>query len=102
MGGKSQQELGEENYRRVREYFRTHLCATQRECSEALGLSIMAVNRHVARIRDGWRLVHCRVLSHAGVGSLCRREGPLATPGGYGSVTCPDCRTIMQSLGVSG
>lgn len=48
-------ELGEENYIRVLAYFMTHICATQRECSEELGLSIMAVNRHVARIRKGWR-----------------------------------------------
>lgn len=48
-------ELGQDNLEAVEEFFRTHLCATQRECSEALGLSAMAVNRHVKTIRAGWR-----------------------------------------------
>ena len=48
-------ELGEENLDAVRDFFLTHLCATQRECSEALGLSAMAVNRHVRTIRAEWR-----------------------------------------------
>ena len=55
MSDKTQRELGEENHRRVRAFFQTHLCATQRECAAELGLSQMAVNRHVARIRAEWR-----------------------------------------------
>lgn len=50
-----QLELGRANLERVRAYFREHLCATQRECSTALGLSIMAINRHVKTIRGEWR-----------------------------------------------
>lgn len=50
-------ELGEENYIRVLAFMQTHLCATQRECAEALGLSVMAVNRHVKRIRENWKIV---------------------------------------------
>ncbi len=52
---RKQIELGEENYLRVLGFFITHICATQRECAVALDLSVMAVNRHVARIRDNWR-----------------------------------------------
>lgn len=48
-------EIGEANLLRVRIYFLTHLCATQRECASALGLSVMAVNRHVRRIRNEWK-----------------------------------------------
>lgn len=47
--------IGDLNLARVRRWFRQHLCGTQRECAEALGLSVMAVNRHVATIRAEWR-----------------------------------------------
>ncbi len=47
--------LGWENRERVREFFKTHLCATQTECAKALGLGLMAVNRHVRDIRSEWR-----------------------------------------------
>lgn len=43
------------NYRAVHIYFSTHLCATQAECAKALGLSVMAVNRHVRAIRSAWK-----------------------------------------------
>lgn len=48
-------EEGQRNLERVREYFATHLCATQRECAAELDLSVMAVNRYVAKIRAEWR-----------------------------------------------
>lgn len=47
--------LGERNRAAVRAFFASHLCATQRECAEALGLADMAVNRHVRAIRLEWR-----------------------------------------------
>lgn len=50
-----QVNLGIENLERVRAFFKRHLCATQRECAEALGLSVMAVNRHVRAIRSEWK-----------------------------------------------
>lgn len=50
-----QVKLGEDNLSAVRKYFATHLCAKQVECAEALGLSVMAVNRHVETIRAEWR-----------------------------------------------
>lgn len=50
-----QVQAGRENLAAVRAFFEAHLCATQRECAEALGLSPMAVNRHVRAIRDEWR-----------------------------------------------
>lgn len=46
---------GVANLRRVREYFETHLCATQVECAEFLGCRTETVNRHVKTIRDEWR-----------------------------------------------
>lgn len=48
-------EIGRENLEAVREFFAAHLCATQAECARALGLSVMAVNRHVRTIRSEWR-----------------------------------------------
>ncbi len=48
-------DLGDANLEAVRQFFRDHLCATQIECAEALGLSTMAVNRHVRVIRSEWR-----------------------------------------------
>lgn len=49
------QAIGGLNRARVRRWFKEHLCGTQSECAEALGLSVMAVNRHVKAIRDEWR-----------------------------------------------
>lgn len=46
---------GCENLNRVRAFFENHLCATQSECARTLGLSPMAVNRHVRTIRNEWR-----------------------------------------------
>ncbi|QWY83754.1 hypothetical protein [Rhizobium phage RHph_X3_15] len=48
-------EVGRTNLDRVRQFFQTHLCATQRECAEELNLSLMAVNRHVKTIRAEWK-----------------------------------------------
>ncbi len=50
-----QVKLGEDNRDAVREWFTLHLCGTQRECAQDLGLSAMAVNRHVRAIRSEWR-----------------------------------------------
>lgn len=47
--------IGDLNRAAVRRWFREHLCGTQRECAEALGLSVMAVSRHVKAIRADWR-----------------------------------------------
>lgn len=47
--------LGRENLEAVREWFTSHLCGTQVECARALGLSVMAVNRHVRTIRAEWK-----------------------------------------------
>lgn len=49
-----QVELGRNNLDRVRSFFQTHLCATNRECSKVLGLSVEAVGRHVKTIRGEW------------------------------------------------
>lgn len=46
---------GQANLAAVRAFFSAYLCATQKECAEALGLSIMAVGRHVKTIRAEWR-----------------------------------------------
>lgn len=53
-GNWKQVDLGRENLAAVREYFSSHLCATNRECAAALGLSVMAVGRHVKTIRAEW------------------------------------------------
>ena len=47
-------EIGRKNRERVRKFFATHLCATNRECAAALGMSVEAVGRHVAVIRAEW------------------------------------------------
>lgn len=48
-------EIGRKNREAVREWFRTHLGGTQVECAADLGLSVMAVNRHVKAIRREWK-----------------------------------------------
>ncbi len=47
-------EIGRRNRERVRRYFETHLCATNRECSASIGMSVEAVGRHVMAIRAEW------------------------------------------------
>ena len=47
-------ELGQENLKAIRAYFAKHLCATNVECSKALGISVFAVGRHVTTIRSEW------------------------------------------------
>jgi len=46
--------IGQKNRARVWLYFQNNMCATQRDCSDYLGLGRMAVNRHVRAIRGGW------------------------------------------------
>lgn len=47
-------DIGRTNLEQVREFFASHLCATNRECAAALGLSVFAVGRHVRTIRSEW------------------------------------------------
>jgi DNA-binding transcriptional regulator LsrR (DeoR family) len=47
-------DLAEQNFTLVWLYYRDHLGCTRRECAEALGLSEMAVGRHVERLRREW------------------------------------------------
>lgn len=47
--------IGDLNRARVRAWYRAHPGCTQKECAEALGLSVMAVNRHVKAMRDDWK-----------------------------------------------
>lgn len=50
-----QRIVGAQNLIRVRAYFASHLGCTNVECARALGLSIMAVGRHVATLRANWQ-----------------------------------------------
>jgi len=46
--------VSEANRKAIRKYFREHLGCTNVECADALGLSVVAVGRHVRRIRAEW------------------------------------------------
>jgi hypothetical protein len=52
---RQQVEEGDVNYERVLDFMCTYICATRKECAEALGLTETTVGRHVNRIRSGWR-----------------------------------------------
>lgn len=52
-------EQGKRNREAVRAFFTAHLCATNVECAKALGLSVMAVGRHVEAIRAEWKDAAC-------------------------------------------
>lgn len=43
------------NREAVREYLAGHIGATNKECAHALGLSVMAVGRHVHVLRSEWQ-----------------------------------------------
>lgn len=47
-------DVGRHNHPIVRAWFLAHPCATNREAARALGLSVGAIGRHVARIRAEW------------------------------------------------
>ena len=47
-------DVGRHNHLIVRAWFITHPCATNREAAAALGLSPIAIGRHVKRIRAEW------------------------------------------------
>lgn len=47
--------VGEENRKRVFEFFQQNPCHRNRDAAEELGLSVMAVGRHAKAIREGWR-----------------------------------------------
>ena len=53
MGGPGE-IIGARNRERVRQWLVSHPGGTQGECAAALGLSGMAVSRHVQRIRASW------------------------------------------------
>jgi len=47
--------VGRENRRRIRQWFLDHLCGSQTECAESLGMHPSVVGRHVKAIRSEWR-----------------------------------------------
>lgn len=51
----SQKAVKEANHKAIRAFFSSHLCATNRECAEALGLNVCVVGRHVKSIRAEWK-----------------------------------------------
>lgn len=69
--------IGEDNRARVRRFFARHLCATNRECAAALGLSVEAVGRHAAAIRAEWLGEICEGCRNP----VCRVDGCVGTKG---------------------
>jgi predicted transcriptional regulator len=49
------EKLGHKNREAVRWFFVTHPGCSQIDCAKALGLSVVAVNRHVKRLRAEWK-----------------------------------------------
>ena len=47
-------DVGRHNHPIVRAWFLAHPCGTNREAATALGLSVVAIGRHVAKIRAEW------------------------------------------------
>ena len=47
-------KIGHENREAVRRFFADHVGCTNVECAAAIGLSVMAVGRHVATLRKEW------------------------------------------------
>jgi len=57
-------EIGRDNKARVRDFFERHIGATKSECASALGLSPMAVGRHIIAIRAEWEPTAAFKLGH--------------------------------------
>ena len=47
--------IGDNNRDRIKTYMLEHIGATNVECSKAIGLSVMAVGRHIKGMRAEWR-----------------------------------------------
>lgn len=47
-------QIGAQNREAVRQYFAGHIGCSNVECAQALGLSVMAVGRHIATLRRAW------------------------------------------------
>ena len=47
--------IGERNRDLVDKFMRAHVGATNQECSHALGISAIAVGRHVATLKAEWK-----------------------------------------------
>lgn len=47
-------KIGHDNREAVRAYFLAHIGVTNSECARALGLSVMAVGRHIKTLRREW------------------------------------------------
>lgn len=47
--------VGAEYHERIRTYFATHLCASQKQAARDLDMDISTVRKHVALIRNEWR-----------------------------------------------
>lgn len=48
-------KIGHDNREAVRTWFQHHIGCTNYECAKALGLSLMAVGRHVKTLRGEWQ-----------------------------------------------
>jgi hypothetical protein len=67
MTAHSQKAVKEANQMAIRAFFSSHLCATNRECAEALGLNVCVVGRHVKSIRAEWKDARA-LAAHVGEG----------------------------------
>lgn len=47
-------QIGHDNREAVRTYFLSHVGCTNTECAAFLGLSVMAVGRHIKTLRREW------------------------------------------------
>lgn len=47
-------QIGHDNREAVRKFFAEHIGCTNVECAAALGLSVMAVGRHIKTLRQEW------------------------------------------------
>lgn len=47
-------QIGHDNREAVRTWFASHIGCTARECGKALGLSEVAVGRHLKTLRGEW------------------------------------------------
>lgn len=47
-------QIGRANREAVRHFFAGHIGCTNIECAAAIGLSVMAVGRHIATLRKEW------------------------------------------------
>lgn len=89
--------IGQYNREAVRKFFLTHVGCTNVECAAVLGISVMAVGRHIKTIRREWDV--CELTPTTGItGGEDWTANALQRPDAVATLPLPAAQAYVQSL----